>query len=297
MIEKLNCPSRRGIINAAALCIVFSIALYVWLPSLTSQSLGPEGEMITLSNGVQVKASEVLTLPNGIMMLPGDTDMTGLPRYDGPSRVSGGGIITGIGDYDVNLIVPNLDIWKRPHPNEVTPVLTQLREQYAENPDEDLIHLDITQINGKLTSTVTVNDKTFQVPDGNPAVDKLYGLMSVYGLEYPHDLKIVPPVLIHKVEPVYPEAAKKAGISGSVFLAVGTDDKGEVERISGISGHPDLKEAAMSAVSQWRYEPARTPQTGLPISTSFGVAVLFLSDGTVVTDGISDKVPEAVAVE
>jgi len=110
--------------------------------------------------------------------------------------------------------------------------------------------------------------------------------------------KIKAPVLIHKVEPVYPETAKEAGVSGIVMLTTGVDEKGTTRRVSAVYGsaRPTLTEASIKAVSQWRYEPAMSSE-GRLIPVSFGVIVRFLPDGTVDSEISSHFVEEIPSVE
>ena len=87
---------------------------------------------------------------------------------------------------------------------------------------------------------------------------------------------------IYKVEPIYPEAAKAAGISGKVELRVTLDEEGSVLETSVMSGHSILVEAAREAISQWRYDPNMINQ--LPTTqVSISATVIFLPDGTVDT--------------
>jgi TonB family protein len=58
------------------------------------------------------------------------------------------------------------------------------------------------------------------------------------------------------VAPVYPPAAKKAGIQGEVRLHVTIDKDGSVKKIEVESGDPQLAEAAVAAVRKWRYAPS-----------------------------------------
>lgn len=66
---------------------------------------------------------------------------------------------------------------------------------------------------------------------------------------------VKPPKLIKKVEPVYPEEARKAGIEGSVTLEATTDDRGRVQKVKVLKSIPELEQAAVDAVKQWIYEP------------------------------------------
>ena len=60
--------------------------------------------------------------------------------------------------------------------------------------------------------------------------------------------------LIKRVDPIYPPAAKEAGIQDVVLLEVTIGRKGEVTVIRASSGNPVLIEAAQDAVRQWRYQ-------------------------------------------
>ena len=62
-------------------------------------------------------------------------------------------------------------------------------------------------------------------------------------------------LLIRKVAPIYPAAAREAHIQGLVTLKVEIDTEGNVANLWLISGHPDLAPAAMDAVKQWKYRP------------------------------------------
>lgn len=81
------------------------------------------------------------------------------------------------------------------------------------------------------------------------------------------------PKLIHKIDPVYPTAAKKAGVEGSVILQVTINAQGEVSEVKLERGHDLLKDAAMEAVRQWRYRP--TLLNGNPIAVVVAVTIEF----------------------
>jgi protein TonB len=62
-------------------------------------------------------------------------------------------------------------------------------------------------------------------------------------------------LVLHKVDPIYPEEAKAKGISGAVVLHVIIDQQGKVDKLSAISGPGVLRDAALTAVRQWTYKP------------------------------------------
>ncbi len=80
--------------------------------------------------------------------------------------------------------------------------------------------------------------------------------------------------LIQKVDPVYPELAKRARISGIVLLQVTVNELGLVSGIKLIRGHPLLNQSAIDAVSQWKYSP--TLLSGEPVPVIATVTVNFV---------------------
>jgi TonB family protein len=64
--------------------------------------------------------------------------------------------------------------------------------------------------------------------------------------------------VITKVEPAYPELAKRMHIQGSVKLEVGVKADGLVKSTRVIGGNPVLVQAATDAVSKWKFEVAQS---------------------------------------
>jgi TonB family protein len=66
-----------------------------------------------------------------------------------------------------------------------------------------------------------------------------------------------------KVEPAYPDLARKMNITGIVKVQVVVAPNGAVKEAKVIGGHPVLAGAALEAVKKWRFEPAATESTGV----------------------------------
>jgi TonB family protein len=82
------------------------------------------------------------------------------------------------------------------------------------------------------------------------------------------------PQLLNKVQPKYPEAARAKLESGSVWLYGVIEKDGMVSHITPIQrATPLLDDAAVKAVSQWRYKPASC--NGVPIRKETSVSVTF----------------------
>lgn len=65
------------------------------------------------------------------------------------------------------------------------------------------------------------------------------------------------PVEIKRVNPKYPELAKKAGIEGTVVVKVLVTTKGDVEKVEVLKSHPLLDESAIEAASQFKFKPGK----------------------------------------
>jgi TonB family protein len=78
---------------------------------------------------------------------------------------------------------------------------------------------------------------------------------------------------IHCSDPIYPDIARQAQISGSVQLSVIIGEDGHIQQATIVSGHPLLRQAAKDAVVQWVYQP--TLVDNQPVKVSSTVDVVF----------------------
>jgi len=133
---------------------------------------------------------------------------------------------------------------------------------------------------------------------GEPAAGGQAAGGVVRGVSKPGGSKVKPPKLIKEVSPVYPEAARKAGVEGAVIIEATADKYGRVASIKVLRSIPPLDQAAIDAVKQWVYEPMVVD--GKPQEVTFTVTVRFALDkdkkaaGGVAT-GISGGVAGGVA--
>jgi len=71
---------------------------------------------------------------------------------------------------------------------------------------------------------------------------------------------VEPAVVATRVEPSYPETARRSGIEGTVELEVSIDASGRVTDVEVLRGLPmGLSDAAIDAVRKWTWKPARSP--------------------------------------
>jgi TonB family protein len=79
--------------------------------------------------------------------------------------------------------------------------------------------------------------------------------------------------IVTKVEPVYPEAARKAGLQGLVVLDAVIAPDGSVKRLRPVSGPDLLAQSATAAVQSWKFEPYLS--SGKPVEVDTTIAVEF----------------------
>jgi protein TonB len=79
--------------------------------------------------------------------------------------------------------------------------------------------------------------------------------------------------LLQRVEPIYPEEARRRYIQGEVVLEAVVGKDGSVQELRLISGDSQLAAAAAAAVRQWRFRPYE--QRGKPADFSTRLTVNF----------------------
>ena len=114
---------------------------------------------------------------------------------------------------------------------------------------------------GAVTEEVNVVAQGSAKP-GNPARVRLRG-------------EIQATKALNKVQPIYPTAAKAAGIEGTVILhaIIGMEGVPLSLRVMNSEVDPELARAAVEAVSKWRYSP--TLLNGEPIEVETTITVNF----------------------
>ena len=107
-------------------------------------------------------------------------------------------------------------------------------------------------------------------PEPEPQAEAQQGATGPYRVG--DDVKA--PVLMERVEPEYPELARKARISGIVIAELLIDKTGRVQEARVLKGLPfGLDEAALAAVKQWSFRPGTLD--GNPVDVLFNVTVSF----------------------
>lgn len=108
------------------------------------------------------------------------------------------------------------------------------------------------------------------VPESAPA--SLDEVAKVYRVGGP----VTAPEIIHRVDPEYPEAARRARVQGAVIIEALIDRDGTVRetRLARNTTHSDAcAESALRAVRSWRYRPAQLD--GRPVAVYLTVVIGF----------------------
>jgi periplasmic protein TonB len=85
--------------------------------------------------------------------------------------------------------------------------------------------------------------------------------------------------VINKVDPVYPDMARQARLSGSVVYQVMIGQDGSVNNVRVVSGHPMLVQSGLDAVKQWTFKPYYL--NGQPVAVETQITMTFRPDGSV----------------
>lgn len=121
---------------------------------------------------------------------------------------------------------------------------------------------DIVPVAGKTIKDVTVTNLSPTPPEPLPAGVSGRGAAPTGEGEAPEaptaEEPLEPAVLVSKVDPEYPEGARRSGVEGTVILDASISETGQVTQIAVEQGLPlGVSESAVAAVRHWKYHPAR----------------------------------------
>lgn len=104
--------------------------------------------------------------------------------------------------------------------------------------------------------------------------------------------------IIRKVDPIYPELARRARVEQMVMLELRINEEGLVSSVRLIKGHPLLDRAAIDAVMQWAYSPTYSNGQAIPVIATATVIFSLSQRYTLDTDGYikdSEGVPVSIS--
>jgi protein TonB len=111
------------------------------------------------------------------------------------------------------------------------------------------------------------------MPGGSP--DGLPGGTAQGSSNAPREIggELLPPVRLFAPPPRYPDLARQVRLEGEVSIECVIDHRGSVEGARVVSGPALLHQAALEAVTRWRYAPTRL--NGEPVPVRLVVTVRF----------------------
>ncbi len=92
------------------------------------------------------------------------------------------------------------------------------------------------------------------------------------------DAGVTAPALVHQVRPQYPPRARQRRHQGTVSVELVVDADGSVEVVKVVDGQgPELDQAAIEALQQWRFRPGS--RFGVPVPVRMEISVSFSLSG------------------
>jgi TonB family protein len=240
------------LLKAAALCLLLPLAAL----RLPGQNLSGKftGTVFDISDATVPNATIVMTNHKANSHQCCDTvDMT-------VSDARGNFVFNALpsGEYEMKVLKPGF--------------ATYLAPQVVLEPGRDLARNAKLQM-GVLTDTVDVQAegslKAAQVAEAAEAEANAKAMRIRIGGN------VEAAKVITRVQPIYPESAKAAGVQGTVLLHAIVGMKGQPLALQVLNSqvNPDLARAAVEAVSQWRYQP--TLLNGEPVEIDTTIQVKF----------------------
>ena len=139
----------------------------------------------------------------------------------------------------------------------------------------DTVHVQIPTGTTSEASSVAEPPAVDLAPSANPdALARLTSVTTAMPAAPPRISQgVVEATLIHRVDPVYPPQARATRLSGKVTLLATIGADGSIRELKVTGGSPVLAAAAMTAVRQWRYNPAKL--NGSPVEVQKEVIIVF----------------------
>ena len=256
-LNRCGISRRAGLLaKGAALCLLLPLAA-VRLPG---QNLAGNftGTIFDPSDGAVPNATIIMTNQKANTI-----DMT-------TSNAEGNFVFKALpaGDYDLKVLKPGFAVYRAP--------------QFVLEPGRDVsltVKLEVGSVRDNVDVEFAYRGQLYALDAQGEGSTKASPSGETAAGEKPKRIRIGGNLeaakVLTKVQPIYPESAKTAGVAGTVVLhaVVGMDGKLLSLQVLNNQIHPDLARAAVEAVSQWRYQP--TLLNGQPVEVDTVITVNF----------------------
>jgi protein TonB len=167
---------------------------------------------------------------------------------------------------------PQLPDTPKPSLTEITPVTPLQTESIDNVPDSLVTTRELVMTAAEVPPSALIPNQSTTSDTTNTASPSA---MPVSG-RGSHSSIAAPGVLV-KVDPIYPSAARQAGLEGTVILRIQILANGRPDEITIIqsTGYPVLDDAAVTAVRKWQFIPAKDRSSGRTIACTTTLPVSF----------------------
>lgn len=159
----------------------------------------------------------------------------------------------------------------QPEPSKISKPAESVAVEPKHRPATPVIEIAAAQPKPKQEPEMTA-PKLALAPSNDAAVSSISKLP--VALPARPKSELVSATLISRTAPVYPSMARQMGLYGAVLVNVTISPEGRVTAVRVISGAVQLRQAAISAVQQWRYKPAML--NGQPVESTAEVQINFM---------------------
>ncbi len=173
---------------------------------------------------------------------------------------------------DIKDTIPSTASASLPHSSQSTPLPTENRQISASadvsNATTSAVTteaLRVTSISGGDTGNASSEPSAVSNSNANYTGTKSSGN------------NIIRPSILNKVNPVYPQSARSAGIEGTVVVKIQIFENGRSGSISisRSSQNEQLDNAAIAAVRQWQFVPAKDRDSGQAVACYTTIPISF----------------------
>jgi TonB family protein len=136
--------------------------------------------------------------------------------------------------------------------------------------------------NGSKQSASEPLNEPPEIPVSRAHSEALFGVIAssapMPSLDLPVSQGVRPLLLERRMMPRYPAQARALKLEGTVIVEAWVNERGRVDQVSLVSGSPELGQAAIEAVREWRYRPALL--NGKPVRTETQITITFQASTT-----------------
>jgi TonB family protein len=241
-------------------------------PQITAAQLSTTAPIIAVnpSEGASTAATSPANPPAKsaeVPASPAPLDPSALHHTSSASTVTAVGVTNGRAPHDTSNETPRRQSILARSGAPATPVATPARSNSTSAPDAigEISGASTSLQNNALGSILPGGTEANSVPAPPPAPAAVTPAPPSSVLQQAHLLKSAPPL--------YPQIAAERGDAGEVKIDALVNEAGKVTETKALSGPMSLRLAAMNAVRQWVYQPAKLD--GKAIGTHVVVTVKF----------------------